>query len=189
MVTVDGEKTGWDVLLIDPDDPGEAKPVLNGRFDESSPRVSTDGRLLAFVSNEAGRNEVYVQPFPETGGKVQVSLDGGVQPVWRPGTRELLYRGSGKIMSVTLGPGSPPSVSAPHALFDDRLPGLNEPDHTAFAVERDGSLLGVEEPDPPDSGPPHRPQLDQGCGSGSVGIPCGLARGRARGSSPGARPS
>jgi hypothetical protein len=38
---------------------------------------------------------------------------------------------------------------APRALFDDRLPNLNEPDHTAFAVERDGGLLGVEEPDRP----------------------------------------
>jgi Tol biopolymer transport system component len=149
VVTVDDEKTGWDVLLVDPDDPHEAKTLLNGQFNESSPRVSPDGRLLAFVSDETGRNEVYVQAFPKPGGKVQVSLDGGVQPVWRPGTRELLYRGSGKIMSVALGPGSRPTVSAPRALFDDRLSGLNEPDHTAFAVERDGGLLGVEEPDRP----------------------------------------
>jgi Tol biopolymer transport system component len=149
VVTVDDGKTGWDVLLVDPDDPHEAKTLLNGQFNESSPRVSPDGRLLAFVSDETGRNEVYVQSFPEPGGKVQVSLDGGAQPVWRPGTLELLYRGSGKIMSVTLGPGGPPTVSAPRALFDDRLPGLNEPDHTAFAVERDGGLIGVEEPDRP----------------------------------------
>jgi hypothetical protein len=72
-----------------------------------------------------------------------------VQPVWRPGTRELLYRGSGKILSVTLGPESPPTVPAPRALLDDRLPGLNEPDHTAFAVEPDGAILGVQEPDRP----------------------------------------
>jgi serine/threonine-protein kinase len=146
VVTVDDDKTGWDVLLIDPDHPGGAKPLLNGRFNESMPRVSPDGRLLAFVSDETGRNEVYVQSFPEPDGKVQVSLDGGVQPVWRPGTHEILYRGSGRIMSVTLGPGSPPSVSAPLAVLDDRFSGLNEPDHTAFAVESDGGLLGVEEP-------------------------------------------
>jgi Tol biopolymer transport system component len=149
VVTVDDEKTGWDILLVDPNDPHELKTLLKGQFNESSPSVSPDGRLLGFVSNETGRNEVYVQSFPEAGGKVQVSLDGGVQPVWRPGTRELLYRGSGKIMSVTLGPGSPPSVSAPHAVLDDRLSGLSEADHTAFAVERDGSVLGVEEPDRP----------------------------------------
>jgi Tol biopolymer transport system component len=149
VVTVSDEKTGWDVLLVDPDDPRDARPLLDGKFNESGARVSPDGRLLAFVSDETGRDEVYVQSFPEPGGKVQVSLDGGVQPVWRPGTREVLYRGSGKIMSVTLGPESPPTVSAPRALFDDRLPGLSSPDHTAFAVERDGGLLAAAVPDRP----------------------------------------
>jgi Tol biopolymer transport system component len=149
VLTVDDEKTGWDVLLVDADGRGQARPLLNGTFNESSPRVSPDGRLLAFVSDETGRNQVYVESFPEASGKVQVSLDGGVQPVWRPGTRELVYRASGKIMSVTLGSESSPTVPAPRAVLDDRLPGLNEPDHTAFAVERDGSLLGVEEPKRP----------------------------------------
>jgi Tol biopolymer transport system component len=149
VVTVADDKTGWDVLLIDPDDPRDSRPLVNGSFNESSARVSSDERLLAFVSDETGRNEVYVQSFPEPGGKVQVSLDGGVQPVWRPGTREIVYRGSGKIMSVTLGPESPPTVPAPRALFDDRLPGLDEGDHTAFAVEHDGSLLAVERPERP----------------------------------------
>ena len=108
VVTASDPKTGWDVLLVDPDK-GEAKPVLDGRFHETSPRVSPDGRLLAFVSDETGRNEVYVRTFPEPGGKVQVSIDGGVQPVWRPGTREIVYRGSQKIMSATLGPGDAPA--------------------------------------------------------------------------------
>jgi hypothetical protein len=149
VVTVADEKTGWDVLLLDPGSPAEARPVLNGKFNESSARVSPDERLLAFVSDETGRDEVYVQSFPEPRGKVQVSLEGGVQPVWRPGTREVVYRGSGKIMSVTLGPEDPPTVAAPRTLFDDRLPALNSGDHTVFAVERDGSLLAVELPDRP----------------------------------------
>lgn len=123
-------------------------PVLNGKFNESSARVSPDGRLLAFVSDETGRNEVYVQSFPEPGGKVQLSLDGGVQPVWRPGTREILYRGSGKIMSVILGPEGSPTPSAPRALFDDRL-WSTDGDHTVFAVERDGSILAAERPNRP----------------------------------------
>jgi Tol biopolymer transport system component len=149
VVTVSDPRTGWDVLLVDPDE-GEAKPVLDGPFDETSARVSPDGRLVAFVSDETGRSEVYVRSFPEPGGKVQVSLDGGVQPVWRPGTRELVYRGSGKIMSATLGPGDAPAVTAPRPLFDDRLEGRPEDtDHTAFAVDSDGSLLAVAAPDRP----------------------------------------
>jgi serine/threonine-protein kinase len=149
VVTVDDPTTGWDVLLLDPDDPSEARPLLNATFNESSPRVSPDGRLVAFVSDETGRDEVYVQAFPEPRGKVQVSIDGGVQPVWRPGSREILYRGSGQIMSVALGPGDPPAVPAPHALFDDRLPYPDAADHTAFAVHRDGRLLSIEEPEQP----------------------------------------
>jgi hypothetical protein len=78
-----------------------------------------------------------------------VSIDVGVQPVWRPGTREIVYRGSGQIMSVTLGPGDPPTVPAPHALFGDRLPGLGPGDHTQYAVHGDGRLLAVEDPERP----------------------------------------
>ncbi len=55
--------------------------------------------------------------------------------------------GSGKIMSVTLGPGDPPTVPAPHALFDDRLAELSVADHTAYAVHRDGRLLAFEAPE------------------------------------------
>jgi serine/threonine-protein kinase len=148
LVTVSDPGTGWDVLLVDPDK-GQAKPVLGGRFNETSARVSPDRRLLAFVSDETGRDEVYVRPFPEPGGKVQISLDGGVQPVWRPGTREIVYRGGNKIMSATLGPGVVPAVGAPRPLFDDRLEGLEDADHTAVAVDRDGSLLAVAIPDRP----------------------------------------
>jgi hypothetical protein len=100
---------------------------------------------VAFVSDETGRDEVYVQAFPKPGSKVQVSVGGGGQPVWRPGTREIVYRGSGQFMSVILGPADPPSVPAPLALFDDRLPGLDSDDHTRFALHRDGRLLAVEE--------------------------------------------
>ena len=147
VVTVADPKTGWDVLLVAADDSDGAKPLLDAKFNETSPRVSPDGRLLAFVSDETGRNEIYVQSFPEPRGKVQVSIDGGVQPVWRPGTREIVYRGSGKIMSAIVGPGDPPAVAAPRPLLDDRLPGLQDGDHTAFAVDRDGSLLAVSAPE------------------------------------------
>jgi dipeptidyl aminopeptidase/acylaminoacyl peptidase len=147
VVTVSDLTTGWDVLLLDPDDASEARPLLNATFNESSARVSPDGRLVAFVSDETGRDEVYVQAFPEPRGKVQVSVAGGVQPVWRPGTREIVYRGSSKVMNVTLGPEDPPTVPAPHALFDDHLPFLRNADHAAYAVHRDGRLLAVEAPE------------------------------------------
>ncbi len=60
---------------------------------ETEPALSPDSRWLAFVSDETGRSEVYVRPFPNTaGGKWQVSTDGGTEPAWAHSGRELFYR-------------------------------------------------------------------------------------------------
>ena len=55
---------------------------------------SPDGRWLAYQSNETGRTEVYVRPFPGPGGKWQISTAGGSTPTWSRGRRELFYRGN-----------------------------------------------------------------------------------------------
>ena len=52
------------------------------QFNESAPRFSPDGRWLAYVSDESGRFEIYVQPYPGPGGKWQISTEGGTEPVW-----------------------------------------------------------------------------------------------------------
>jgi hypothetical protein len=70
-------------------------------FDETSPAVSPDGRWLAYASNESGRYEVYVRPFPNThDGKLRVSTDGGTEPVWAHSGRELFYKSGGNLMVV-----------------------------------------------------------------------------------------
>jgi len=61
-------------------------------FDELNPKLSPDGRWLAYVSNESGRDEVYVRPFPGPGGRWQVSTAGGTEPLWAHSGRELFYR-------------------------------------------------------------------------------------------------
>ena len=60
----------------------KAQPFLKTPFDESVPRFSPDGRWLAYISNESGRFEIYVQPYPGPGGKWQISTEGGTEPVW-----------------------------------------------------------------------------------------------------------
>ncbi len=65
-------------------------------------RISRDGRWLAYISEETGRHEVYVQPFPGPGGRYQVSSGGGVEPVWSPTSSELFYRGGPALISATL---------------------------------------------------------------------------------------
>ena len=67
-----------------------------------SPSISPDGRFLAYKSDESGRFEVYVRRFPEGGGKVQVSTNGGVQPRWRGDSRELYYVEGETLVAVPL---------------------------------------------------------------------------------------
>ena len=69
----------------------EEVPFVNTAFDELAPDLSPDGRFLAYESDESGRYEVYVRPFPEGGGREQVSTKGGRQPRWRGDGKELFY--------------------------------------------------------------------------------------------------
>ncbi len=71
--------------------PEAAHRVLGSTFHNYDPSLSPDGRWMAYMSDESGRFEVYVRPYPGPGGRWQVSLDGGTEPVWSPtGTRDLL---------------------------------------------------------------------------------------------------
>ncbi|TDI43288.1 MAG: hypothetical protein E2P02_11645 [Acidobacteria bacterium] len=68
-------------LTLEPgEDESDARPLLDSRFDERLARISPDGRYIAYMSNESGREEVYVQCFPDLGDKHQISNRGGVQP-------------------------------------------------------------------------------------------------------------
>ena len=71
------------------------RPLLETEFMEVTPTLSPDGRLLAYVSNESGRPEVYVRPFPDVdGARWQVSTQGGWSPLWAHIGKELFFRGS-----------------------------------------------------------------------------------------------
>ena len=76
--------------------------VAQSRFGEGSAKFSPDGRWVAYSSTESGRPEVYVQPFPGPGPKMQISNDGGTDPVWRRMGGELYYRSGNKMMAVSV---------------------------------------------------------------------------------------
>jgi len=89
-------------------DGGDEQVLLESPADERNPSVSPDGRWLAYASNESGRFEVYVRPFPESGGKWQVSVEGGTSPRWSPDGMELYFAQGDRISVVqvdTLGGG------------------------------------------------------------------------------------
>ncbi len=95
--------TGNDVWVLPlGGDPKTAKPqpFLDNRFLRAEFQFSPDGKWVAYQSNESGRNEVYVSPFPGPGGKSQVSTDGGTQPRWNRNGRELFFRSGAKMMAV-----------------------------------------------------------------------------------------
>ena len=84
---------------------------------EGAPRFSPDGRWIAYVSDESGRAEIYVQPYPGPGGKWQISTDGGIEPVWNPNGRELFYRSADRMMAVPVTMQPTFSVGKPMMLF------------------------------------------------------------------------
>jgi Tol biopolymer transport system component len=102
-------------------------PFVNTAYDELSGQFSPDGRWVAYQSNESGRNEIYVQPFPGPGDRSRVSTAGGSWPRWRPDGRELFYVAlDGKLMGVpTLASGSTLQPGTPVTLFQTRMPGFN----------------------------------------------------------------
>jgi Tol biopolymer transport system component len=117
----------------------KAQPFLQTPFTEGGATFSPDGRWLAYVSNESGRPEIYVQPYPGPGGKWQISVDGGTEPVWGRNGRELFYRSGNKMMAVETT--TKPSFSAgkPRMLFEGRFlanvfPAMNP----AYDVSADG---------------------------------------------------
>jgi Tol biopolymer transport system component len=95
----------------------KAQPFLRTRFNEGGPRFSPDGRWMAYVSDESGRTEIYVQPFPGHGGKWQISTDGGTEPVWNPNGRELFFRSGKMMMAVGIATQAGFTAGNPRMLF------------------------------------------------------------------------
>ncbi len=91
------------------------------RFNESNGTFSPDGRFLAFDSDETGRREVYVQPFPDPVDRWRVSTEGGSSPLWRSDGRELYYLRADSSLAVVQvrvsSNGSTPSFGEPKVLF------------------------------------------------------------------------
>jgi eukaryotic-like serine/threonine-protein kinase len=96
----------------------KAQPFLATRFNEGGASFSPDGRWLAYVSNESGRPEIYVQPYPGPGGKWQISTEGGTEPLWNRNGRELFYRSGKKMMAVQITTQPAFAASKPTMLFE-----------------------------------------------------------------------
>jgi serine/threonine-protein kinase len=109
----------YDLHIVDIDAKSPPKPLLAEAYSESNGVVSPDGRWLAYQSNESGRDEIYVRPFPDVNtGRWQVSVNGGTRPLWSRDGRELFYYlPPGVVMSAPIVPGPVFSAGTPTTLF------------------------------------------------------------------------
>jgi len=141
--------TGNDILVLSREEGGRVHPFLKTKFDEAGPMFSPAGRYLAFTSNETGRDEVYVRPFPGPGGKWQISTEGGSEPRWSPSGEELFFRSGGRMMVVSVSTLPSFRASRPRLLFEGPYdPGV--PARPNYAVSRDGHrFLMIRSVQPP----------------------------------------
>jgi Tol biopolymer transport system component len=98
-------------------------PILRSEFNEQQGRLSPDGRWIAYVSDESVRPQVYVQSFPVSGTKYQISTENGVQPRWRADGKELFFLSSDGAASVEISVAKDGTLRAgvPKALFSVRV--------------------------------------------------------------------
>ena len=123
---------------------GDRKPIplLRTPLYEGYPRISPDGRWLAYVSNESGTRAVYVTRFPQPAGKWRVSTEGGSFPVWSRDGRELFYRTpDGRLMAVAVRSGSDFEAGVPTVLFTPRARPGNLGLAWFYDVASDGRFL------------------------------------------------
>jgi Tol biopolymer transport system component len=139
--------TGWDIWTVPIEQDGgvlragKPEPFLQTPFDEGKPSFSPDGHWIAYSSNDKGPEEVYVRAFPDTGALHQVSLNGGKQPIWSHGRRELLFRDlDGRIMAASYGiAGHSLTFNTPAVWSATRIANVNI--NGVYDLARDGTRI------------------------------------------------
>jgi len=150
--------TGHDIWILPFGGDRRPRPYLATSSDECCGVFSPDGRWIAYNSNESGRDEIYVRPFPGNEPKRQVSFDGGMHPKWTRGGREIVYRAPGPppaVMAVPVELDADFRAGAPRRLFDDKYRKPEAVELSSYDVSRDGErFLMIEEP--PFAAPPRQ---------------------------------
>ena len=116
LVQGGGGRSGLDVSALTGANP-DPTPVINSPFDDSGAVLSPDGRVFAYVSNQSGRAEVYVQPLDGQEQRLQISTAGGIEPVWSRSGKELFFRRGREMVAVRIETAPRLSVGRQDALF------------------------------------------------------------------------
>jgi serine/threonine-protein kinase len=145
LVEVRRAGTNNDVAAVDVQT-GTATYLLASPYAEYNARLSPDGKWLAYVSEESGRPEVYVQPYPALNASRPVSTGGGREPIWSRDGRTLFFRSADSVMEARVTSTSPLEFGAPKALFRDVFTRTQGTAHTHYDVAADGRFLMIENP-------------------------------------------
>jgi Tol biopolymer transport system component len=138
--TAPGTKYPRDILAVRLTGDRTVTPLVTGPTTESLPRLSPDGKWLAYQSNESGRFEIYVRPFPGNGARVQVSDVGGTEAIWGRDGRSLYYRGPlGEVVHVDVTTGASFSISTRKTAVTGEY--LTDSSHPNWDVAPDGRFL------------------------------------------------
>ena len=129
--------TSWDMMIVTLDQEHRVRTLTETPFNEENAEISPDGRWLAYESNDSGRDEVYVRPFPDVNsGRWLISTAGGTRPLWASNVREIFYVApSGAVMTVPIESGSTWEAGTPVKLFDWPIPAFTG---RSYDVSRNG---------------------------------------------------
>jgi eukaryotic-like serine/threonine-protein kinase len=127
--------TGWDLYAVAVEGDHKARPLVVAPFEQGRARVSPDGKWLAYVSDESGQGEVFVQAMSDPNTRTQISSEGGTEPRWAHSSNDLLFRSKDRLMSVKFAPGGGLNPGKPVMLFEDKAEWLG------YDVAPDGRLV------------------------------------------------
>jgi serine/threonine-protein kinase len=115
--------TFFDIGILPYEAASTPQPLINTRSNEFHPVISPSGRWLAYSSDESGRAEIYIKPYPGPAGAIPVTTDGGREPVWDPSEKELYYRDDTgyKLFKVSILTEPTVQVGSPELLFEGRF--------------------------------------------------------------------
>ncbi|HVT37410.1 MAG TPA: hypothetical protein VHE78_00035, partial [Gemmatimonadaceae bacterium] len=132
----DSRHTNRDVYLLPLVGERTPQPLLTSPYDELMPRISPDGKWLVYVSDESGQYEVYVRPFPGSGGRTLISAGGGMEPLWAPDGRRIFYRTGRQFVAASISASPAFAVTGHKILFEGNYQGHQY--HPNYDVTHDG---------------------------------------------------
>jgi serine/threonine protein kinase/Tol biopolymer transport system component len=141
-----GPATGWDIVRVPLGAEGKPSPVVVTPKNEGflGAALSPNKRFLAYASDLTGSYEIWVRPYPGPGAPERISPNGGMEPTWAQGGRELIYLENNRFMSVKTSTDGTFSFSSPTLLFETPVARVTQP--PSYDVAADGRLLVMKAP-------------------------------------------